>query len=62
MLDKLEVDDPRAVRAFELVHLVGEEPKSVAEVLETSVRTVQRDVARVRAWFLYELEYGEPAG
>lgn len=59
VLDRLEKDDPRAVRAFEMVHLIGESMESAAVALEASVRTIQRDVARVRAWFLYELEYGD---
>lgn len=59
VLDQLEQSDPRAVRCFELVHLIGEDPKSVAASMDTSVRTVQREVARVRALFLFELEQRE---
>ncbi len=55
-LERIEVEDPRAVQAFELVHLVGQEPKEVADALGVSLRTVQRDMKRVRALFLYELE------
>ncbi|MFK7954720.1 MAG: ECF-type sigma factor [Lysobacterales bacterium] len=55
-LERIEAEDPRAVHVFERIYLVGQEPKEVAEELNVSLRTVQRDVKRVRALFLYELE------
>lgn len=58
VLDQLDQADPRAVRCFELVYLIGEEPKAVAASMDMSVRTVQREVARVKALFLFELEQG----
>ena len=57
-LERMEVEDPRAVQVFELVYLVGQEAAEVAEALGVSLRTVQRDMKRVRALFLYELEIG----
>ncbi len=55
-LQRIESEDRRAVQVFELIYLVGQEPKEVAEALGVSLRTVQRDVKRLRALFLYELE------
>lgn len=55
-LERMDTEDSRAVQAFELIYLVGQEPVEVAEALGVSLRTVQRDVKRIRALFLYELE------
>lgn len=46
----LEALDPRLVRLVELRLFAGLEPPQVAELLGVTVRTVQRDWQRARAW------------
>jgi RNA polymerase sigma factor (TIGR02999 family) len=49
-LEALEALDPRLVRLVELRLFAGLEPPQVAVLLGVTVRTVQRDWQRARAW------------
>jgi RNA polymerase sigma factor (TIGR02999 family) len=46
----LEAYDPRLVRLIELRVFAGLEPPEIAELMDITVRTVQRDWLRARAW------------
>jgi RNA polymerase sigma factor (TIGR02999 family) len=49
-LAQLELHDPRLVRLVELRAFAGLDPEAIAELLGVTVRTVQRDWLRARAW------------
>jgi RNA polymerase sigma factor (TIGR02999 family) len=49
-LSALEALDPRLVRVIELRLFAGLEPAAIAELNGVTVRTVQRDWQRARAW------------
>ena len=49
-LAQLEVHDPRLVQLVELRAFAGLSPEAIAELLGVTVRTVQRDWLRARAW------------
>lgn len=55
-LGRLAVFAPRAAKVVEMRYFGGLEDAEIAEVLETSVRTIRRDWAMSRAWFLSELD------
>lgn len=55
-LDRLARMDPRAARIVELRFFGGLTIEEVAEVLETSSRTVEREWRVARAWLRRELE------
>ena len=59
-LDRLAELDERLPRVVEMRFFAGLKEKEIAEVLDTSERTIQRDWARARAWLYKEL-YPEPA-
>lgn len=54
-LDKLDTIDTRLRRIVEFRFFAGMTEDEVAEVLELSLRTVQRDWAKARAWLYREL-------
>ncbi len=54
-LAQLESRDPRLVRLIELRVFAGLEPSAIADVLQVTVRTVQRDWQRANAWLTAEL-------
>lgn len=49
-LTQLEAQDPRAARALECMYFAGMDRVAIAEVLEVSVPTVDRDLRFARAW------------
>lgn len=55
VLDRLEDLDERASRVVELRFFGGMTEDEVAEVLDVSTRTVQRDWRKARAWLYKEL-------
>lgn len=55
VLDRLEALDERASRVVELRFFGGMTEGEVAEVLDVSTRTVQRDWKKARAWLYKEL-------
>src|SRR5262249_56496536 len=54
-LDKLEQDDPRAVRVVVLRFYSGMSLEEIGEFLQLSSRTVKRDWSYARAWLRNEL-------
>lgn len=58
-LSRLERLDPRIARVVHLKYFVGMGVAEIAQLLETSERTVKRDLRKARA-FLYEAMGGEP--
>lgn len=54
-LDRLDDKDPRLRQIVEFRFFAGMTEEEVAEVLDLSVRTVQRDWAKARAWLYREL-------
>lgn len=54
-LDRLDTRDPRLRQIVEFRFFAGMTEEEVAEVLAVSVRTVQRDWAKARAWLYREL-------
>jgi RNA polymerase sigma factor (TIGR02999 family) len=62
-LVRLGERDERLVRVVECRYFAGLTEEETAEALDTSLRTVQRDWARARAWLREELSQGgdEPA-
>ncbi|MEM6704607.1 MAG: ECF-type sigma factor [Acidobacteriota bacterium] len=57
-LDRLAGRSERWSRVFEMRYFGGLSEQEVAEALETSLRTVQRDWLKSRAWLRRELEEG----
>ncbi len=55
VLERLAALDPRAARLVELRYFGGLTEDEVAEVLGVSLRTVQKDWRRARAWLSHEL-------
>jgi RNA polymerase sigma factor (TIGR02999 family) len=55
-LDRLEKTDPRAARVFELRFFAGLAPQQLAELLNVTRRTIDRDWRYARAFLLAELE------
>lgn len=49
-LEQLEAHDPRLVRLVELRVFAGLDPAEIASLLGVTVRTVQRDWLRAKAW------------
>lgn len=49
-LDTLERADPRLLRLIEQHWFIGLEPDELAELHEVSLRTIQRELKRARAW------------
>ena len=58
ILDKLEALDPVHARILELRVFSGMGMREIAEVLEVSSRTVERQWAMIRAWTFKELDAG----
>jgi RNA polymerase sigma factor (TIGR02999 family) len=58
ILDKLAALDPIHARILELRVFSGMGMREIAEVLEVSSRTVERQWAMIRAWTLKELDAG----
>lgn len=56
VLDRLEARDERASQVVELRFFGGMTEEEVAEVLDISTRTVQRDWRKARAWLYKELD------
>lgn len=54
-LDELTAIDPRGAEVVQLRFLAGLTAEDIAEVLEVSVRTVERDWRAARAWLLEAL-------
>ncbi len=54
-LEQLQARDPRLVNLIELRVFAGLEPTAIAEVLQVTVRTVQRDWRRANAWLTADL-------
>ena len=61
-LTSLERLNPRFSRVVECRYFAGLTEDETAAALDTSVRTVQRDWMRARAWLLKELGAGLPEG
>jgi RNA polymerase sigma factor (TIGR02999 family) len=61
-LERLRQLHERQARVFELRYFGGMTPKSVAALLEVSLRTVEGDHALARAWLMRELGSGDAAG
>jgi RNA polymerase sigma factor (TIGR02999 family) len=59
-LDLLRARDERLARVFECRFFAGLSEDETARVLGVSLRTVQRDWMRARAWLRAELELGKP--
>jgi len=55
-LDRLAAVDPRQATLVELRFFAGLSNEEIAEILETSARTVKREWAHARAWLRGELE------
>jgi RNA polymerase sigma factor (TIGR02999 family) len=58
-LEALEAEDPRKVRAIELYFFVGLEHAEVAQVLDVSPATVDRDLRFAKAWLKSRLAVEE---
>ena len=56
-LERLAEVNPRQAEVVIARFFGGYTAEEIAELLETSVRTVQRDWERARAWLLVDLEY-----
>lgn len=54
-LSQLEAQDPRAARAVECMYFAGMGREAIAEVLDVSVPTVDRDLRFARAWLNSQL-------
>ncbi len=52
----LERDDPRTARAIELTYFGGLSAREVAEAIDVSISTVERDLAFGRVWLRVALE------
>ncbi|HET9264720.1 MAG TPA: sigma-70 family RNA polymerase sigma factor [Vicinamibacterales bacterium] len=65
-LKRLEEIDPRMVRVVECRYFAGLNEQETADALDSSVRTVQREWFKARAWLRAHLEPGtrppEPGG
>lgn len=60
-LTRLATADPRLSQVVECRYFGGLTDEETAEALEMSLRTVQRDWAKARAWLVMELQGGGPA-
>lgn len=60
-LRTLEATDPRLVRVVECRYFAGLSEQETAEALDTSVRTVQREWYKARAWLRQHLAPASPA-
>jgi RNA polymerase sigma factor (TIGR02999 family) len=58
LLRQLEAEDPRAAQILQLTYFTGLQRQEVAEVLEISVPTVDRDLRFARAWLTQQLGRG----
>jgi RNA polymerase sigma factor (TIGR02999 family) len=61
-LERLGARDPRLARIVECRYFAGFTENETAEAIGVSVRTVQRDWRRARAWLRVELDDGVPGG
>ncbi len=61
-VERLQALDPRLARLIECRFFVGLDDAEVAEVLELSPRTVQRDWLRAKAWLQRLLASPAPSG
>ena len=59
VLEKLEAEDPRKVRAVELLYFAGLTFEEAGQVLSVSTRTVVRDWRFAKAWLWRELSSAE---
>jgi RNA polymerase sigma-70 factor (ECF subfamily) len=59
-VDRLAAVDPRLARIVECRSFAGMTEEETAQALGTSLRTVQREWMRARAWLRKELEEGHP--
>ncbi len=57
-LERLSEMDPRLVRVVECRYFAGLSEQETAEALDVSVRTVQREWFKARAWLRSQLETG----
>jgi RNA polymerase sigma factor (TIGR02999 family) len=57
-LTRLHEDQPRRAQMLELRHFGGLDLKEIAEVLDTSVPTVSRELRVAEAWLAHELRHG----
>lgn len=55
LLRQLEAEDPRAAQILQLTYFAGLQRQELAEVLEISVPTVDRDLRFARAWLTQQL-------
>ena len=55
LLDRLQALDPRAGQVVELTYFAGLERHAIAEVLDLSVSTVDRELRFARAWLAEQL-------
>jgi RNA polymerase sigma-70 factor, ECF subfamily len=55
-LEKFATVDPRACQALEMRNFSGMTNKEIAEVMDLSVKTVQRDLNSAEAWLKVELK------
>jgi RNA polymerase sigma factor (sigma-70 family) len=58
LLDQLAALDPRAARVLELTYFAGLPRADIAELLEVSVPTVDRELRFARAWLAEQLGRG----
>ncbi len=61
-LEQLESFNPRLARLVECRFFAGMSEEEIAEALGTSLRTVQRDWTRARAWLQRALDGEQPGG
>jgi DNA-directed RNA polymerase specialized sigma24 family protein len=61
-IERLAVRNPRMARVVELRFFGGLNVVETAELLQTSVRTVEREWTRARAYLLETLDAGARAG
>lgn len=60
-LDQLEAQSERTARVLELTYFGGLARDAVAEIMEISSRSVDRDLSIGRAWLRKQLKAGDPA-
>jgi RNA polymerase sigma factor (TIGR02999 family) len=61
-LRQLEATDPRLVRVVECRYFAGLNEQETADALDTSVRTIQREWFKARAWLRARLQPPSPRG
>ena len=60
-LEQLEAQSERTARVLELTYFAGLPRDAVAEVMDISSRTVDRDLSLGRAWLRKQLKAGDQA-